>query len=162
MLRQTYDFKGSEIDLLARGLISAGWLDGLKARLLAYAAVNGGCRRRGNPRGIQRLARSFTYALNVLPQNFFHQGVRPPRPTMSTPVMSETSWVSARKVVGVEVAHPVLAAGAGEELDLHGERVEVVGHAVGRLVHVEALHQLGQLGLVMPTGQRPVWQCWHS
>ena len=24
-------------------------------------------------------------------QNFFHQGVRPPRPTMSTPVISETS-----------------------------------------------------------------------
>ena len=34
VLRNTYDFPGSEMDLMQRGLIHAGVLDGLKARLL--------------------------------------------------------------------------------------------------------------------------------
>lgn len=34
ILRRTYDFAGSEMDLYRRGLISAGWLDPLKANVL--------------------------------------------------------------------------------------------------------------------------------
>lgn len=34
VLKHTYGFSGSEIDLLRRGLLRAGWLDGLKAKAL--------------------------------------------------------------------------------------------------------------------------------
>ena len=37
--RAVYDYPGSEIDLLARGAIGAGWLAPLKARLLLWALV---------------------------------------------------------------------------------------------------------------------------
>jgi L-asparaginase len=45
VLRQTYGFRGSESDLLARGLISAGPLDGFKARILLTLLLTGGADR---------------------------------------------------------------------------------------------------------------------
>ncbi|MGI5237778.1 asparaginase [Dactylosporangium sp. CA-139066] len=42
VLTQTYGYPGSELDLIARGLVPAGFLDPLKARLLLCALLSGG------------------------------------------------------------------------------------------------------------------------
>ncbi|WP_218023046.1 asparaginase [Nocardia kruczakiae] len=42
VLRSTYGFQGSERDLISRGLIPAGYLDPLKARILLATLVSGG------------------------------------------------------------------------------------------------------------------------
>ncbi len=45
VLRETYDFPGSEVDLIRRGLIPAGALDGPKARILLTLALLAGLDR---------------------------------------------------------------------------------------------------------------------
>jgi len=44
-MRATYDFPGAETDLLDRGLIAAGWLGGIRARLLLTLLLSAGAGR---------------------------------------------------------------------------------------------------------------------
>jgi L-asparaginase len=58
MLQATYGFPGSERDLLSRGLIPAGFLDGRKARVLVSLLLAGGSDLEGVRKSFQRVTES--------------------------------------------------------------------------------------------------------
>ena len=58
VLRETYGFAGSERDLLSRGLISAGVLDGLKARVLLSLLLRAGGDLASVRRNFEQVSRS--------------------------------------------------------------------------------------------------------
>ena len=62
------------------------------------------------------------------------------------------------QIFRLEVVDVRLAARAGQHLDFRGHGLQKAGDALGGLVDGQPLHQLGIVGGVMPTGQRPVWQ----
>jgi L-asparaginase len=47
VLRETYGFSGSEMDLFARGVIDGSWLDGVKLRMLLELLLRAGVERGG-------------------------------------------------------------------------------------------------------------------
>jgi L-asparaginase len=58
VLRETYGFPGSERDLIARGLVPAGFLDGPKARILLSLALAAGADVAGARTVFDRFLRS--------------------------------------------------------------------------------------------------------
>lgn len=63
VLRETYGYPGAERDLLARGLIWSGALDGAKARMLLTLALGAGAGRTD----LHRLFRAFGSSADDLP-----------------------------------------------------------------------------------------------
>lgn len=61
VLRKTYGFQGSEQDLLARSLIPAGFLDGLKARVLMSLLLADGADSDGVRNGFERVDATTTW-----------------------------------------------------------------------------------------------------
>jgi L-asparaginase len=62
MLQETYGFPGSERDLLSRGLIPAGFLDGLKARILVSLLLTSGTDLAGVRRAFEQVNASVSSA----------------------------------------------------------------------------------------------------
>jgi L-asparaginase len=65
MLQETYGFPGSERDLLSRGLIPAGFLDGLKARILVSLLLASGTDLAGVRKAFDQLNASVSSAGQV-------------------------------------------------------------------------------------------------
>ena len=65
------------------------------------------------------------------------------------------------EVLRLEVVHVLLADRLARRRSLHHHRAEEVGHALGAGLEFEAGLEPGSC-VVMPTGQRPVWQWWQA
>lgn len=127
-LTHTYGFPGSEQDLIARGLIPAGWLHPYKARILLRALLSGEAKP-------QEVATAIATAGGFTEHTAWFLSMTRPAPGSAQLVVQDPAQI----VLGGQVEVPGQPDGADlsrpvdvmppDDLGLHGEHLQALGCA---------------------------------